>query len=581
MTILRTIRLLNGAQRREGALLLICMMVGAALETVGVGLVVPALALITDADSLASDGMLGEVIRMLGDPDRGRLVLLGMGALVGLAALKTGFLGFVSWLQARFVARLQAGMSRRLFEGYVHQPYAFHLNRNSAGLSYNAIALPNGVAGVVQNGLVLVTEVMVLASICGLLLVLQPLGALATMTFIGGAGYAFNAATKSRAVRWGKSYKTNEALRYQHLQQGLGGVKELTLLGRDKDIFRQYQEAITAASRAHAHQVALQSLPRLWLELLAVVGMTTLVFILVQQGRPLEALLPTVGLFAAAAFRVLPSVNRILAAVHTFRFNAPFVSTLETELQLLAAHAPPPTTSPVPFERSLRLEGVSFRYPGASTNALTGIDLEIIPGTSIGFVGGSGAGKSTLVDVILGLLTVGDGAVLVDGVDIRTAPRGWQQQIGYVPQHIFLTDDTLRRNVAFGVPDEEINDQEVERAIAAAQLDDFVAAQQLGVQTIVGERGVRLSGGQRQRIGIARALYHQPSVLVLDEATSALDNATERGVMESVRALHGEKTVLIVAHRLSTVRDCDHVYRLEGGRIVDQGAAREVLVNLG
>jgi ATP-binding cassette, subfamily B, bacterial PglK len=315
----------------------------------------------------------------------------------------------------------------------------------------------------------------------------------------------------------------------------------------------------------------------LLLELLAVIGFAMLVVVMLQLGRQLDTLIPILGLFAAAAFRLLPSVNRILNGVQSVQFALPTIDIIDREVrQLEDTPVPQRGALLMPFQKELMLSNVSFQYSGADGPALTDVSLTIPPGCSVGFVGSSGAGKSTLVDLILGLLTPGSGRITVDGVDIQSNIRGWQDQIGYVPQVIYLTDDTLRRNVAFGLNDEEIDEQAVLRAIRAAQLEDFVAGLSQGLETEVGERGVRLSGGQRQRIGIARALYHNPPVLVLDEATSSLDLATEQGVMAAVNALHGEKTVLIVAHRISTVSQCDWLYKLERGKIVQEGTFESV-----
>jgi ABC-type multidrug transport system fused ATPase/permease subunit len=355
----------------------------------------------------------------------------------------------------------------------------------------------------------------------------------------------------------------------QHLRQGLGGAKDVKLLGRERNFLDVYRLHNAQSAQVSQYQAMSQMLPRLWLELLAVAGLATLVIAMLAQGRNMATLMPTLGLFAAAAFRLMPSVNRVLNAAQVLRFCGPVVNVLHEEVKLAA---PEPVSSPraaasAGFQADIRLVDVAYAYPNAAAQALEGLTLRIRKGESVGFVGPSGSGKSTLVDVVLGLLTPQKGQVLVDSEDIQGKLRTWQDQIGYVPQSIYLTDDTLRRNVAFGLPEDAIDEAAVERAIRAAQLEEFAASLPKGLDTLVGERGVRLSGGQRQRIGIARALYHDPAVLVLDEATSALDTATESGVMQAVIALQGSKTVLIVAHRLSTVAHCDRLYRLEQGRV--------------
>ena len=299
---------------------------------------------------------------------------------------------------------------------------------------------------------------------------------------------------------------------------------------------------------------------------------------MIVRGKPLDALVPTLGLFGVAAFRLMPSAARMMGSLQVMRYNLPVVNTLYRELHIF-------DTSP-PFQRerellrfanALVLDRVGFSYPNTETPTLRDVSLSITRGTSVGFVGGSGAGKSTLVDVILGLLKPATGRVLVDGIDIQTNLRGWQDQVGYVPQTIYLTDDTLVRNVAFGLPDDQIDKSAVRRAIQAAQLEEFVNELPAGLETLVGERGVRLSGGQRQRIGIARALYHDPPILVLDEATSSLDTANEQGVMAAVNALHGNKTLIIVAHRVSTVAHCDRLFRIEQGTLVEEGTFDKVM----
>jgi ABC-type multidrug transport system fused ATPase/permease subunit len=395
---------------------------------------------------------------------------------------------------------------------------------------------------------------------------------------MGLAAWVFYRLSRTHLLRWGRARQHHEGLRIQHLQQGLGGAKDVKLLGREEDFFAQYRIHNEGTATVQQHLSTLQQLPRLWLELLGAVGLASLVLVMIAQGKPLAALLPTLGLFGVAAFRLMPSVGRMMASLQVMRYNLPVVDTLHRELGIIDTSAPfRHDSQPLRFNGALVLDRVGFNYPNTDTAAISGVSLSIARGTSVGFVGGSGAGKSTLVDVILGLLTPATGRVAVDGIDIQTNLRGWQDQIGYVPQSIYLTDDTLRRNVAFGLPDDQVDASAVSRALKAAQLDEFVSDLPAGLETVVGERGVRLSGGQRQRIGIARALYHDPPVLVLDEATSSLDTANEQGVMAAVNALHGDKTLIIVAHRLSTVARCDRLFRLEHGRLVEEGSFDAVM----
>jgi len=569
--------LLTVAERRSAAVLLGLMLIGMVLETLGIGLVIPAMTLLTQEDVAARLPTMQSVIAVFGTPTQSQIVAGGMLALVAVYLIKALYLAFLGWRQARFAFDGQVRLSQRLFAIYLRQPYTFHLQRNSAQLIQNALfEVDQFTFNVILPAMVVMAEGLVVLSLCTLLLIVEPLGALIVVLVVGAAAWVFHGVTGAWIARWGLERQLHQGLRILHLQQGLGGAKEVKLLGREKDFLERYDLHNIASARVGRRQVTIQQLPRLWLELLAVAGLATLVLSMLALGRNMAAIVPTLGLFAAAAFRLIPSMNRLLVAVQSLRYCLPVIDTLHDELGLgepeLSSQGSQPfaPADRTAFQTDIRLSDIVYSYPGAAAPALNGLSIRVRKGESVGFTGPSGSGKSTLVDVILGLLTPGGGRVEVDGQDIHRNPRAWQDQIGYVPQSIYLTDDTLRRNVAFGLSDAQIDDAAVKRAITAAQLEEFVASLPDGLETLVGERGIRLSGGQRQRIGIARALYHDPAVLVLDEATSSLDGATERDVMKAVTALQGTKTILIVAHRLSTVAECGRLYRLEHGRVTQE-----------
>lgn len=564
--------LLTPAERKSAIVLMGLMFIGMVLETLGIGLVIPVITLLQD-DLAARYPAVAPVLEWLGNPSQQALIVGAMLGLTGIYLAKNLFLALLAWRQTRFVFGMQVQLSQRLFTTYLRQPYAFHLQRNSAQLMRNVSGEVSMFTGAFSSVITLITEGLVVLGIATLLLMVEPLGALIVVLVLGCAAWGFHHITRQYISRWGQLRQYHSGLSTQHLMQGLGGAKDVKLLGRESDFLAQYRVHNTQGARVGQLQATLQQLPRLWLELLAVAGLATLVLSMLAQGRDMASIVPTLGIFAVAAFRLMPSVTRVLGAVQSLRYGLPVINTLHEELQLDAPEPAAQNNNSVPaIQTDIRLSNISYTYPAAPAPALNGLSVTIQKGESVGFIGPSGAGKSTLVDVILGLLTPSAGQVAVDGQDIQQNLRAWQDQIGYVPQSIYLTDDTLRRNVAFGLSNEQIDDAAVTRAIKAAQLEDFVASLPDGLGTLVGERGIRLSGGQRQRIGIARALYHDPAVLVLDEATSALDTATERGVMQAVMALQGSKTILIVAHRLSTVEKCNRLYRLEQGRVVEEGS---------
>lgn len=568
----KLVSFLNSKQRKKAIVLVMLMFVGMILETISIGLVIPALSLMMNTNLAEEFPTLIPLLNYLGNPKPVHLVIGGIIILVFVYALKTIFLVYLSWKQFHFTYGLQQDLSKRLFDGYLRQPFTFYLQRNSAQLIRNTTGEVASFTNAISAVGTVITESLVLLGVIILLIIVQPLGAVLVIGTLGLSSYLVFALIKERILLWGIGRQRHEGFRFQHLQQGFGSIKDLKLLGRQESFIKQYDIHNQGSADVGRNIGFFRALPRFWMEFLAVIGLLILVVSLLAENKSADVIIPTLGLFAAAAFRLIPSTNRIFVGIQQLRFLLPTIDLLRNELDLFSkGQEKTKEVKPFLLKQHIILKHLSYIYPGTKQNVLENINIQIKRGETIGFIGRSGSGKSTLIDIILGLLPITSGEVKVDNININANMRGWQKQIGYVPQTIYLTDDTLRRNIAFGIEEDQIDDFALQESIKAAQLDVFVGNLPEKFNTIVGERGIKLSGGQRQRIGIARALYHNPEVLVLDEATSALDTKTERGVMQSISALQGKKTILIVAHRLSTLVKCDFLYRLDNGKIIQQG----------
>jgi ABC-type multidrug transport system fused ATPase/permease subunit len=422
----------------------------------------------------------------------------------------------------------------------------------------------------------LIADVLVSLGVVALMVAVEPIGSLFTILLFGTVGIWLVMFTRARVERWGNDARVAKTGVMQALLQGFGGIKEIKILGRSSTFVKEHQTHLHSALRSQRLYSTFTTVPRSLFEILAVMGLVVLVSLMAVQARPSDEILPVLALFAAGTFRVLPSITRIVDSISQIRFAGAMVDQVRTHMQLPEPRLRVGGVGRLGEFHHLELTDVSFSYGSNTPFRLGPLSIAIERGEYVGLVGESGSGKSTLVDLIGGLVDPIEGTVRVNGMLLGDVTDSWQSKIGYVPQTIFLTDDSIRSNVALGIPDEKIDNQRVSRALEAARLMDFCLTLPDGVGTVVGERGVRLSGGQRQRIGIARALYHEPDVLLLDEATSALDIETEREVMVAVNALKGQKTVIVVAHRLSTVEHCDRLYRLAGGKVIQTGSFEEV-----
>lgn len=566
-------KLFTNSDRVAFIRIVVMVIVGMFLETISLGIVVPIIGILTQDDYQQKYPF---IVDIFGNLSREELISAVMVAMVLIYVVRSLFLFWSLWIQKGFSASVSGRLSQSLFSIYLRQPYMFHLQRNSSTLMRNAKNATSVVTCGVDPFLVLLTDGLVAIAMFALLIAVEPVGTLAVLLVFGLSTFVFQRTTRRRIDNWGYQVDYHETKILQHLQEGFGGAKDVKVLGRENEFLSQHEKHLGESIRINRIYNVILTLPRSFMEIITIVGLCLLVVSMVVRGRELADIVPILGLFAAAAFRVMPSINRLLMATQTLIFNRSIIASVYKDF-LLDSPDSLSLKSETKFATQLELTDVSFKYPTAATASLQNVSLVVKRGEAVGFVGPSGAGKSTLVDVILGLFAPTSGVVKVDGQDVQQNLRNWQNQIGYVPQAIYLTDDTLRRNVAFGLNDENIDDNLVRNAIRLAQLEEFVATLPEKLETVVGERGVRLSGGQRQRIGIARALYHNPSVLVLDEATSSLDTPTEHGVMQAVQALQGSKTVLIVAHRLSTVEYCDRLYKIENARITEEGTFDKVV----
>ena len=556
-------------KKREIPFLVLLLVIGMFFEMLSLGLLIPALTIILNPNITQEYPAIAPYFLYFGNPSHKEVIIGGMSLLIIIFLIKTLFLAFLYWFQNKFTSTLQVQLTTNLYAIYLNQDYQFHLNRNSAELIRNTqmeVVLFNRAA----NALILIsTELAIIFAVVFTLTIVEPFGTFIVFIILSFSILIFHQLSKKKLVQWAEKRQDLSKEINQFLLEGLGGVKDIKLLGREDYFIDNYNLKNKLWARINILQLTLAQLPRLYLEFLGIFGLVILVIVMVLEGNPIDTLLPTLVVFAAGAFKMIPGFNRIMGAIQNVKLTVPVVNVLFNEFSF-DKRLEKTSSNELVLRSEIFVQDVIFKYQNTQKSVINKINFKIKKGESVGFVGKSGSGKSTLIDLILGLMNVNEGSILIDGTNINDNIRGWQNNIGYVPQNIYLTDDTLRKNIALGISEDQIDDKSIIRAMKQAQLNDFVQDLEEGIDTYVGERGVRLSGGQCQRIGIARAMYHSPSVLVLDEATSALDSATEKSVMEAVYQLKGEITIIIVAHRLSTLSSVDKIYHLERGKLIKE-----------
>jgi len=556
------------ADRRKVGWVLLLILVCTLLEVIGVGIIIPVVSILIQPAAVTESSWLKAINELIGSPSHRGFMLWALGGLLGIFTFKNTFIFFSTWRQTRLLYGLQSRLASELVAGYLNRPYSYHLEHASPELLQKVSGEVNILThGVLSPILWLISEGLVVLGLFGLALWVNPIGALVIVGGLGVSVWAYYYLFKSQVDSWGKKTQEHAQGMFRELEHSMGGVKEVKLFGRETFFATAFDEQYERYTQYTARHHFLLHSSRNVIELLVIGVLLFAIMLLVGTGSSMQTIVPTLAFFAVAAFRLMPSSQRILTSAHSIQFGARSLPLLRPDLIVSRDRslATNPTIEHFPFQHSLELRGVTFRYPSGEQEVLRDATILIQRGAMVGFQGKSGAGKTTLVDLILGLLKPPTGEVLVDGNSIHDNLPGWLSNIGYVPQTIFLMDDTLRRNVAFGIPDPEIDDARVQEALSLAQLDGFLDSKRGGLGALIGEHGVRLSGGQRQRIGIARALYHDPAILVLDEATASLDLDTETQFIKAVGSLKNTKTILIISHRFSTLENCDVKYQLKDG----------------
>jgi ABC-type bacteriocin/lantibiotic exporter with double-glycine peptidase domain len=547
----------------------------------------PFLAVLSNPEIIHTNNLLSKFYELTAVANQTQfLFVLGIGVLVILIC-SNSFSAFTNWLLLRFIYFQGHELSCRLFQQYLAKPYSFFLNHNSSDIIKNVITEVNRVVvGVLIPAMQITSRVIIAICILGLLISMDPLLAIIVFTVCGGSYLTIFMISRKKLAARGKITTKSQGQRFKLTSEAFGGIKDLKLLNRESYYLKRFNipSHNFATSEATGHSITI--LPKYALETIVFGGMMLIMLYLIGVKKDINNVIPVLGLYAFAGYRLMPGFNQIfqgstriryhyaaLDIIHEHIFTESIDHKVTDKSGLLA--------NIIPFNTEIRLENICFKYPGSDSETIKDLSITIQANTTVAIVGSTGSGKTTIIDIMLGLLPVNCGQFHVDDTLIDSNNiNAWQKGIGYVPQQIYLADDTVSRNIAFGIPDDEIDHSTIIKAATIANIHNFIL-QELpdGYDTNLGERGVRLSGGQRQRIGIARALYHDPKVLILDEATSALDGVTENVIMDAIRNLTGKKTIIMIAHRITTVKECDTIFVMENGKIIANGTYGELITS--
>lgn len=567
---------LDRKQKINLGILLIIIFIGAFVELLGVSAVMPLIDVAMQPETIHEKWYFILISKYTGITDANQMVLFLAVLLIIIYILKNIYVMAMYSLQYRFVFNNQQRLSVRMMKSYMQQDYLFHVSKNVAEFQRNITSDVNGFFTVALNVLQFLAEFSVSTVLVIFLLIQDWVSTIAVAALLFLFMGIFTIFFKKVLVKIGEESRKANVLVTKWLFQAFSGIKEIKVANKESFFITNYDKNYKDCARVQRQQSILTYLPKPVMETVCICSlMLAMIIKIAVMKSDIVSFVTTLSVFAVAAFHMLPSFNKITGYISSMMFNKPAIDSVYKDLkeieqfmgQKIVRHE---DTISITLNKSIQFNDVSFHYSESDKWILKDANLEIQKNTSVALIGASGAGKTTAADLILGILEPQEGTVTIDGVDIKKCMKSWHEDIGYIPQVIYLMDDNIRANVAFGIPEEEIDDAAIEKALREAQLDQFVHALPDGLDTMIGDRGVKLSGGQRQRIGIARALYRNPNVLVLDEATSALDSDTEREVMEAIDGLHGTRTLIVIAHRLSTLRKCDKIYEVGNGRFTER-----------
>ncbi len=561
-------------QKRSMILLLIAIFLGAAAELVGVSLIMPLIQLISMPEVVEENPIISAVYKALNMQSVTDFFIFLVIVIIIIYFLKNIYMSVMYYAQYSFIYKNQLKCAGRLIDCYLKKPYTYHLDHNTSEMIRNIMLDTDRLFQLILSVLNVASEGLLSLLLMTYLLVSDPIMSLAVALILGVCVGAFRLFTKKKTHSYGLQNQKYDGEMHKSINQALGAVKDIKILHREKYFVNRFVSCGEKKMTALIMNNFFGTVPKYLIETVCVAGIMGVLIYKLKTGTNLNSILPQLAAFAVAAFKLLPSVGKISNYLNGITFLRPSIDLIyhdlkETEDMVGVEFRDRDTEVGIKSsEKEISIQHLSYRYPNTDEDVLKDVNFKIPLGASIGLIGQSGAGKSTMADIILGILFPKEGYVRYGRINVHENPLRWSKKLAYIPQAIYLADETIRRNVAFGIDDDEIDEDKVWAALEEAQLSEFVRSLPEGLDTEVGERGVRLSGGQRQRIGIARALYGNPEILVLDEATSALDNETEKAVMEAIDRLHGKKTLIIIAHRLTTIKNCEYVFKVEDGRVV-------------